>query len=131
MLIVAVLFGISTNYDKLVVQHSDPFFGSSMIYLFLGGCFFVISLYSNRFNLNVYRKNFPKFYLIGLAYALMGVAINTALTMQIVPYVISLKRMSILFSVFYGGLIFKEKDILKRSLGALVIIVGVILIILF
>ena len=70
-------------------------------------------------------------YLGGIIFALSGLSINLALTMNIVPYVISLKRSNILFSIILGGLFFKEKDIAQKILGASIIILGVLMIILF
>ena len=131
MLIAAFLFSISSNFDKLVVQNSDPIFGSSMVYLLLGSSFLIISCTKTNNIRTVYKKNLHKFFFIGLILASIAITINIAFTRQIVPYVISLKRLSILFSVFYGGLIFKEKNMLKRGLGAFIMLLGVILIILF
>jgi len=59
------------------------------------------------------------------------ITINTAYTMAIVPYVVSIKRTSILISVLMGGLIFKEKQLGKRLLAVLIMLAGVILITLF
>ena len=39
MLIVAFLFSISANFDKIVVKISDPYFGHYMVFLLIGGCF--------------------------------------------------------------------------------------------
>ena len=130
MLIVAFLFSISVNFDKLVVLNSDPIFGSSMIDLLLGLSFLGISSVKIRDTKTVYRRNLLKFFLLGVILALVAITINIAFTMQIASYVISLKRLSILFSVFYGGLIFKERNIPKRMLAALIMLAGAILIIL-
>lgn len=130
MLIVAFLFGISANFDKIVVKNSDPFFGHSMVFLLIGGSFFGISVIKNK-GFFSYQSDFHKIFFIGMILALEAITINIAYTMQIVPYVISLKRLSILFSVFYGGLIFKEQNIFMRIVGALIMTVGVVLIILF
>lgn len=52
MLIVAFIFSISSNFDKLVVQNSDPYFGSSLVNLLLG-CFFLgLSLAKSHGNSN-------------------------------------------------------------------------------
>jgi uncharacterized membrane protein len=57
--------------------------------------------------------------------------IGLAITKQIVPYVIAIKRTSILFSVLYGMLIFKEKNILQRLIATFIMFAGILLIILF
>lgn len=67
---------------------------------------------------------------MGLVISLIEITINLAFTMEIVPYVASLKRLSILFVVIYGALIFKEKNIMRRSLGALIMLIGTFFIIL-
>ena len=100
-----------------------------MVYLLLGLSFLTISSVKNQKKRTVYKKNLPRFILLGLIVALAAITINMAYTMQIASYVISLKRLSILFSVFYGGLIFKEKNIPQRGLAALIMLAGTILII--
>ena len=129
MLIVAFLFSLSSNFDKLVVINSDPIFGTFAINLLVGLSFLLLSSTRAMNVRRIYRRNFHKFLAAGMALALTGIATNIAFTMQIVPYVISLKRLSILFSVLSGGLIFKEINILERITGASVMLVGVILII--
>ncbi len=131
MLVVAFLASISSNYDKLVVQNSDPIFSSAIVFLFLGISFLIISLVKAKGELINSRKHLSKFLLAGIVFSLVAITINIAFTMQIVPYVISLKRISILFSVVYGGFLFKEKNILRRSIGAIIMLGGTILIILF
>jgi len=42
---------------------------------------------------------------------------------------ISIKRLGILISVFYGGLIFKESNIMMRFLGAALMLSGAVIII--
>ncbi len=131
MLIVAFIFSITSNFDKLVVKNSDPIFSSAIVFLFLGVSFLIISLFKAKKELINSKKYLSKFLIVGIILSMVAISINIAFTMQIVPYVISLKRLSILFSVFYGGLLFKEKNILRRIIGAIVMILGVILIILF
>jgi len=130
MLIVAFLFSISANYDKLVVVNSDPVFGSAIVCFLISVLLIIISSFKKEDFFKEYRINFPKFGLVAVASVLSMVAINTALTLQIVPYVISVKRTSILFGVIYGFLLFKEKNIGQRFLGALIMFAGMVLIML-
>jgi drug/metabolite transporter (DMT)-like permease len=53
-----------------------------------------------------------------------------AVSMVTAAYMISVKRLSVLFGVIYGWILFKEKNIMIRLSGALFMIVGAILIIL-
>ncbi|MBD3210799.1 EamA family transporter [Candidatus Micrarchaeota archaeon] len=131
MLAVAFLYSISSNFDKLAVLNSDPLFGSFAIYLVIGGSFLCASFAGNPESGRIYRRHLKKLMLGGAIISLVAMPVNTALTMQIVPYVISLKRMSIIFSVFYGGLLFREKHMWKRTAGALIMVAGAVLIVLF
>ena len=130
VLIIAFLASISTNFDKLVVTNSDAVFGSAVAYLLLAVSFFIISIYKKYEIRNIVRNNLYKFFVVGLPIVFVVIFINLAYTMQIVSYVISLKRLSIIFSVLFGVLFFKEKNILRRSIGALIMLAGAIIIIL-
>jgi len=54
-----------------------------------------------------------------------------AITLVIVPYMVSIKRTSSIFGVLYGKFMFKEKNIKQRFLGAAIMLIGAALIILF
>ena len=51
-----------------------------------------------------------------------------ALTMAIVPYVISVKRMSAVFAVLLGWLVLGEGSVRERLAGAALMVLGVFLI---
>jgi len=51
-----------------------------------------------------------------------------AINLTLVAYVISIKRLSIIFSVIFGFLLFKEKGFKERLTGAIIMVLGVILI---
>ena len=55
---------------------------------------------------------------------------NLAVALTIVPYMISIKRTSSIFSVGFGYFLFKEKDIRERIFGTFIMLVGAGLIIL-
>ena len=56
----------------------------------------------------------------------------TAFQYAIVPYVISIKRASALFSVIWGGQFFKEKEeFASRLVGVIIVIAGLVIIKLF
>jgi drug/metabolite transporter (DMT)-like permease len=132
MLIVAFLFSISSNYDKLVVLNSDIFFGTSIVCLLISVTFLVISLCKRPDNIKIaYVNNLPAFILIGMVITLIAVSVNIALSMQIVPYVISVKRFNALFSVVFGIVIFKETNVRRKGFGAAIMALGAIIIFLF
>ncbi|WP_440951699.1 DMT family transporter [Methanococcoides sp. FTZ1] len=132
MLVVAFLYGISSNYDKMVVLNSDIFFGTSIVCLLMSITFFVISLFKKIDNIKeAYFNNLPAFLLVGIMIGLMAVSINIALSMQIVPYVISVKRLNVMFSVAFGILVFKETNVRRKAFGAAIMAFGAIIIFLF
>ena len=134
MLIVALLYSISVNYDKLVVETSDPLFGSGVVYGLLAASFLAIAGAGRIGGKNPLMEKgrlrgmgmlLPA---IGLVLAAEAISINLAYTLSIVPYVISIKRLSIFFAVLFGGYVLKEGGIRPRALGSLVMVAGTVLI---
>jgi len=214
MLLVSFLYSISVNYDKRVVEESDPVFGSAIVLLLLGAAFLILAALQGSGGVGVIpgspagerqgtgrsEGEYPAgtdahhpgcspvqgtgrsggeypagtdahhpgcspvqgtgrsggeypagerhgtggslpgvpallqdrphlrslvFPAIGLVLALEVVAINTAYTMAIVPYVITVKRLAIFFSVLAGGLLLAERQLGGRITGAAVMIAGV------
>ena len=154
MLIVAFLFAVSINFDKIALLNSDPFFGMALTVMSIGIAFLLISAYffMVRRNLDkdlppnplkkegqqeiptraVPHKQFAILaLLIGLFVAIEAASINVAYTLQIVPYVIAIKRLSIIFMVLYGTIVLSEGDITKRVTGATIMVAGAMIILLF
>jgi uncharacterized membrane protein len=48
-----------------------------------------------------------------------------ALTMALVPYVIAVKRLSAVFGVLIGALLFKESGLAERLFGTALMVAGV------
>ena len=140
MLLVAFLYSISVNYDKQVVEESDPVFGSAIVLLLLATAFLSLAALTGKSRgvggsipgvgaLPGILQNKAPFWLliftvIGLVLAIEVIAINTAYTMAIVPYVITVKRLAIFFSVLAGGLLLGERQLGGRIIGAAVMIAG-------
>ena len=151
MLIVAFLFAVSINFDKIALLNSDPFFGMALTVMTIGIALLVMvacSRYAGRMGAAVrvsgnreetglpamalpVRQFFVLTLLIGACVAVEAASVNVALTMQIVPYVIAIKRLSIIFMVLYGTLVFSEGDSKKRVMGAILMVAGAIIILLF
>jgi len=154
MLIVAFLYSVSLNFDKMVVLNSDPVFGSAFVCLLLGVSFFLIGQasvlherrekrgagYTNKLEpspevspsgiMAPYLTGGTAFLVIGALLTIESVAINSAFTLQIVPYVIAIKRMSIIITVVYGTMIAAEGEVYRRLAGAGLMVAGATIIIL-
>lgn len=129
MMIVAFLFSITSNLGKILVQKSSPLFFSSIYVPLLAVSFGVIALFTSRVGIIQLNFNFKGFFFIGLFYGLSVVFHTLAILLTIVPYMISVKRTSSVFSVFYGYFLFKEKNIMERVIGAIIMLIGTALII--
>ncbi|MFA6553024.1 MAG: DMT family transporter [Patescibacteria group bacterium] len=128
MLLVAVLFAVGAPLDKLIVRESDPFFGAAIIYFLLAVTCYAISRSINEPALDRSPRLWRSLLFGSLALSLVAISINLAYTYQIVPYVIAIKRLSIVFSVIIGGLFFREKNWRWRLAGAIILVAGAIII---
>ncbi|MFQ5685589.1 MAG: EamA family transporter [Candidatus Scalindua sp.] len=128
MIIVAFMFSIGACLGKTAVQHSSPAF-FSVIYIFLLSLFLfiIISFKSKHFLSKSISRPVP-FIFIGMLIAIMIITHLKAISLIEVSYMVSVKRLSILFGVFYGVVFFKETNIKERFLGATVMVSGIIVI---
>ena len=151
MLIVAFLFAASINYDKIAMLNSDPVFGMAFTLLIISGAFAVIVVISQKsagrcplppaerdparcgqltdpvFSLRPYLV---PVILTGIFISAECVSINYAYTLQIAPYVIAIKRLSIIFMVLYGTIFCSENEIRTRLLGSVLMVGGAVIILL-
>lgn len=140
-LLVALIWSISVNFDKLATSYSNVFFAPAVCsgimsvgyaaYLFIKHK----SLLVKNSELPAINNNFgfamPSiliFLALGVVMALSNILHNSALLAGLASYTIAIKRTGVLFGVFWGWIFFKEKNILKKILGALVAVAGVIVI---
>lgn len=132
MLAVAFIWSITSNIDKIGVQHSSPIFWVIITNIYLSLIFSVILLFRSRKNLLTdISSNVKSLLPVGLFSALALICQMTAINMMLVAYVISIKRMSVIISSLYGFFVFKEKFLKTRLLGVCIMVAGVFLITLF
>lgn len=129
MIIVAFIYSITSNLGKITISHSNPFFFAIFYSLIMSFFLFLLSLLKDKglTQLNTildYRLFLP----IGFFYGLMVIFHNLAIVRIEVVYMISVKRVHLLFGVLYGRLLFKEEHIKERVWGSIIIILGMILI---
>jgi drug/metabolite transporter (DMT)-like permease len=128
MLIVAFIWSITSNFDKVGVQNSSPIFWIIAIDTFIALVMAPIVFYKSRRNINQISADLIALIPIGLFGALTAIFQMKAITLTYVAYVISIKRTSAIISVLSGHLIFNEKGIEERLIGALTMILGVLFI---
>ena len=126
MLSVALIYSLTSNFDKIGVQNSSPLFWSlSITSVMTVG--FVIMLYL------LPRPKIPTpstntlgiLFAIGLFQALGLFFHNTALSVGAVPSVIAVKRSSILFATLWGIMFLREEQGKERLAGTVLMVIGI------
>lgn len=131
MLIVAFLFSITSNFDKLAIKYcNSPIQHAFFLNLFIFTGVTVIVAASGEFHFN--RRLNGKMNLVMLSLMNMAgtVFFMVAVSVTYVAYIISLKRTSGMLSVLLGHFILKESGLRERILGSIIMFLGVILILL-
>ncbi|MEG4988692.1 EamA family transporter [Microcoleus sp. BR0-C5] len=128
MLIVALLWSIASNFDKIGVTNSSPIFWLFSLFGTISVLLLPVLLHKTPNPGRKILKQLPMLAAMGSLNA-MGVLFQMqALTLTLVVQVIAVKRTSVLMGVLFGHFIFKEKDIQERFLGAAIMMGGVLFI---
>ena len=128
MIAVALIYSVTSTLGKVAVQHSSPLF-FSFFYPFILTVVLTAFMAGKGTLKTVFSR--PTVFLpIGLFTALMISTHYMAISLTNVSYMIAVKRMSVIFSVIYGKLLFKEADIKERLLGSSMMVTGAALIVL-
>lgn len=131
---VALFWSVSVNFDKLAVMNSNVFFAPMVILgimTLLNGVYLV---FTQRNNLKESFKNW-KFsrqliiFPVGIVFAVSIFFFNSALLAGLASYTVAVKRLAVVFGIFWGWLFFKEKNIGKKLLGSSIAVAGVVAII--
>ncbi len=128
MLAVAFVWSIAANMDKIGIKNSSLFLWAISIQSFITFGLTVILLKEKNLKevIWVSKKNLFSFFLIGFFTALGLSCQFLAISYGLVPYVISIKRLSIVFGVLVGGVFFKEHYLKLRLLASLIMFGGII-----
>jgi drug/metabolite transporter (DMT)-like permease len=135
-LLAMILTAVEAVFIKKIIISSSStiaFFS----WCFFGALFSFILLFVYRINLkkelseNFRSGNLIKYLLLIGCVGTMQFSTNYAFDHMQVGYALSLFQLSTIISIFFGYRFFKEKDILKKTAGSLIMITGSILIILF
>lgn len=127
MFVVAFIWSITSNIDKIGVQNSSSIFWVIAINAFIAVIMLPIMLYKPGSFRGV-AGNLKVLIPMSLFSVLSLIFQMIAISLTLVTYVISIKRTSAIMGVVFGKIIFKEKGIREKLLGAFIIIAGVILI---
>lgn len=128
MLVVALIWSFTSAVDKVGVQNSSPLFWAISLYSFVGLALPPIMVYKSPSYFRHITRNLKALLPIGFFNAIAIFCQMNALTMTLVVNVISVKRTSTLIGALFGFLVFQERGIRQRLLGAVIMVLGVILI---
>ena len=140
LLLVAFIWSITSNVDKLGILASSPLFYTVCVTIYMGvGLTPVLLVHHWRLARKGEKQavkqqlkaRWKAFAGIALLMALVLFCQTAAIEQALVPYVISIKRTSILGSIIWGWLFFGEKNLKRRLIGAAVMLAGVVLITIF
>lgn len=130
MIAVAFIYSFTSSLGKLAIEHSSPVFFGSFYFILVALIFTPIAIKKSSEKLVISKKDIKPLMYIGLTYAIMIIFHMIAISMTQVAYMISVKRMSLFFSIFFGYLIFKENNIRERTFGSVIMFSGFLLIVL-
>lgn len=130
MLAVSFIWSFSANFDKISIQNSSIFQHIALMNIFIFSALSIILKFSNKFNFKNIKSERKNLIFVSLFTTGAYVFHMTALSLTLVAYVVALKRMSGMLSVFLGYFFLKEENIKERLLGSSVMFAGVLLILL-
>jgi len=131
MLVVAFIWSITSNIDKIGLQNSSPLFWVIAVDAFVALLMFPLCKSRGNGKTHQIHANLRALLKVGLFGGLTSVCQMTAISLTLVAYVISIKRTSAIMGVLFGYLIFKEKGIRERLVGVVVMVLGVLFITVF
>ncbi len=124
----AFFFSLNNSLDRLAAQNSSPLFSAFTMTFF--SCLFLLPLLlKHKKSLHVLKSQNKLFFFRGVLELLFMTSKMTAVRYLPAPYVVGLRKSTVIFSIIGGKLLYNEKDFKVRLLSGLIILVGVFLII--
>jgi drug/metabolite transporter (DMT)-like permease len=130
MLIVAFMWSISANYDKVALKNSSVIQYTFFLNLFVQAGITLIILRKKRFALPKTKDGMVNLLLVGALSAVSTIFHLIGVTLTLVTYIVALKRTSGMMSIILGHYVLKEPNIRERFLGAAIMFLGVAFILL-
>ena len=128
MLLVAFIWSITSNFDKMGVINSSPMFWVAATGLFMAIIMLPIMLFKSKNIVHKMRSGYKVLIPAGIFGVAASIFQMTAVSMTLVAYVISIKRTSTIMSVLFGHFLFKEKGLKERLIGVILMVLGVVMI---
>jgi drug/metabolite transporter (DMT)-like permease len=130
MLIVAFIFSFAAVVGKKGILHSSPLFFTISFFVAFNLTIIFGLLAVGKIQIKTYTVAPGKGIIAGTLLFLHAVSHGFAISLTKAAYMISIKRLSILFGVIFGAVFFQERNIGIRLAGATLMLSGAALIIL-
>ncbi|MFH1489126.1 MAG: DMT family transporter [Pseudomonadota bacterium] len=128
MLLVAFIYSLGAVVGKQAIIHSSALFFSITFFTVFTILAPLALLAAGKIKLRTFKSEVGKGIIAGVLFFAHAVLHNVAISLTKAAYMISVKRLSLVFGLFYGGVIFKEKNIAMRIIGTLLMAAGAVLI---
>lgn len=128
MFFTATIYSLSAVIDKKAILHSSPEFFVVFFYLVFSPTLILCLAATGNVPFRSYRRHPLAGLGSGLLLFLHGILHVWAISLTTAAYMVSVKRLSVLFSILYGKLLFHEPHIRLRLLGGTIMLVGTALI---
>ena len=130
MLIVAFIFSFAAVVGKKGILHSSPLYFTISFFVAFNLTVIIGLLAVRKIHLKTYAADPGKGLVAGVLLFLHAISHGFAISLTKAAYMITIKRLSILFGVIFGAVIFHERNIRVRLAGATLMLSGAALIIL-
>jgi drug/metabolite transporter (DMT)-like permease len=130
MLLVAFIYSFSGVIGKVAIVNSSPLFFSVFFFATFNSLLLVFLMLIGKICWRTFSGLPREGAFTGLLFFLHVLFHGYAVSMTKAAYMISVKRLSVLFGVAYGAVLFREENIRMRFLGALFMVSGAVLIML-
>ena len=124
MLIVAFVFSFTAVLGKKCILRSSPVFFTMWFFAIHNLIFALCLLAFRKIRVNVLGQVWAKGIVAGGLVFFHVLFHGIAISLVNAAYMISIKRLSVLFGVLYGGWLFKEKNMAIRFAGAGFMLIG-------
>jgi uncharacterized membrane protein len=131
MVVIALIYSVTSVLGKIAIAHSSAAFFGATYYGALALVLFPIITYQRgrRTILRSLRENARIALVPGVFDAAAAITHFYAMSMANVAYMIAIKRSSLLIGSLYGFLLFGERNVRERMVGAALMFTGFVLVV--
>lgn len=128
MLIVAVLYSFSASLGKRALRYAEPGFFAGCYMIIVALASFPVMYALSGFRIKLFFNKPVAYFAVGTAMGLMVITHFFAVSHMHVAYMISLKRLNLIFSVLLGYLVFGEERLMQNSIACIIMLIGALII---